>query len=54
MGEVKTADSSITGEEPAMCRDELLRIFELRDSLPTSLPEGVAFPRSTRRLSITR
>jgi hypothetical protein len=27
-----------------MCRDEFPRIFELRDSLPTPLPEGVAFP----------
>lgn len=27
-----------------MCRDEFPRIFELRDSLSTPLPEGVAFP----------
>ncbi len=27
-----------------MCRDEFPRIFELRDLLPTPLPEGVAFP----------
>jgi hypothetical protein len=27
-----------------MCRDEFPRVFELRDLLPTPLPEGVAFP----------
>jgi hypothetical protein len=27
-----------------MCRDEFPRIFELRDLLPSPLPEGIAFP----------
>jgi hypothetical protein len=27
-----------------MCRGDFPRIFELRDSLPDPLPEGVAFP----------